>query len=806
MLSSASPQPETGSDHTPVLGDADRSLLHDTTFTKTSQELIQFVTTLRALGRVYLDLPRIVVIGNQSAGKSSLVEAISGISVPRDAGTCTRCPMECRLAHAADDWSCQISIRWEYDDAGDRLEEVQEVPFGVLLTDKAGVEPMLRRAQEAILSGSVSTPYRKYSNMDLEDVKRGRDPDGGKALAFSRNTICVDLKGPDLVDLSFVDLPGIVQNAEADVVKLVEDLVTSYVDGNCLILVALPMSDDIENQKAARIAKHADPQGLRTIGVLTKPDTIPPGSTKRRQLWLDVLEGRGHPLQHGYYCTRQPDDDQRLAGITPAEARDAERAFFRTTEPWAASTCPHRYGTHNLVRSISELLTRIISDCLPRLLGEVAVQLEATNRQLEPLPPALTVEPSAFVLDLVTRFCTDVAELVEGSSRRPQLVQANRGAYDAFKRAIVCTAPAFLPCENPQKPKSKKRQVSKYVPVQDERPAEQRRRVAETKFLYLDDVREHIRASVTRELPNNIPYPAKRSLIHDFQQTWALHTTACFDRVQRSFKATLTELIRHRFERFSHLKAVIGPAVMEQADLRADLTSAHLRTILRLETAPPFTQNTRDLAKRRDEQLAQYKHARANAPVVASGPSVFAWDDMDGDGSDEDGDGSDEDSGGDTDTAGLGRAAGPRTDLPFGVPRPVKRLSETERVRLRNALGELAKLGIVVAEEDLARLRPPDAWQEELEVMAEVRAYFQVSYKRFIDIVPLSIDLHFLYDYAEALQGVLIEKLRLGSANADARCTAYVAEDPHVVALRTALVVKKRKLEVVQKALCNFGL
>lgn len=96
--------------------------------------------------------------------------------------------------------------------------------------------------------------------------------------------------------------------------------------------------------------------------MLTKPDTIPAGSTKRRDMWLDVLEGREHALQHGYYCTRQPDDDQRLAGITPAAARTAEADFFRTTAPWSGSTCPHRFGTQNLVRSISELLTRIISD------------------------------------------------------------------------------------------------------------------------------------------------------------------------------------------------------------------------------------------------------------------------------------------------------------------------------------------------------------------------------------------------------------------------------------------------------------
>ena len=101
---------------------------------------------------------------------------------------------------------------------------------------------------------------------------------------------------------------------------------------------------------------------MSLTGVLTQPDTLPSGSTKRRQQWLDVIEGREHPLQHGNHCTHQPDDDQRLAGVTPSESRNTERAFFRTTEPWAASTCLHRYRRENLVQSISELLTRIISD------------------------------------------------------------------------------------------------------------------------------------------------------------------------------------------------------------------------------------------------------------------------------------------------------------------------------------------------------------------------------------------------------------------------------------------------------------
>ena len=96
--------------------------------------------------------------------------------------------------------------------------------------------------------------------------------------------------------------------------------------------------------------------------MLTKPDTLTAGSTKARSLWLEVLEGRRHPLRHGYYCTRQPDDDERTRGISGVDARAAELSFFQSTAPWSSSSHQHRFGTANLVQNLSALLTQIIRE------------------------------------------------------------------------------------------------------------------------------------------------------------------------------------------------------------------------------------------------------------------------------------------------------------------------------------------------------------------------------------------------------------------------------------------------------------
>ena len=130
-----------------------------------------------------------------------------------------------------------------------------------------------------------------------------------------------------------------------------------------------------------RLAEHADPSGMRTIGtsiyllgifqlflpqdvagVLTKPDLVTTAAHKAR--WMDVISGNDHPLKHGYYCTKQPDDDERANGITAEAARAAEADFFtKAASQWMARHVDtRRFGTPHLVTSLSNLLANMISE------------------------------------------------------------------------------------------------------------------------------------------------------------------------------------------------------------------------------------------------------------------------------------------------------------------------------------------------------------------------------------------------------------------------------------------------------------
>lgn len=110
--------------------------------------------------------------------------------------------MEIRLSGAPDGelWWCQIYIRFEFDAAGHKCS-VREVPFGPRIEKKEDVERMLRRAQAAVLNPTLDVSH--FVNMDDEELRAS-----AKTVLFSRNVVCVDLTGPGLVDLSFIDLPG----------------------------------------------------------------------------------------------------------------------------------------------------------------------------------------------------------------------------------------------------------------------------------------------------------------------------------------------------------------------------------------------------------------------------------------------------------------------------------------------------------------------------------------------------------------------------------------------------------------------
>ncbi|TFK32039.1 P-loop containing nucleoside triphosphate hydrolase protein [Crucibulum laeve] len=660
---------------------------------------------------MYFDLPRIAVIGGQSAGKSSLVEGVSGINVPRDSGTCTRRIIYlCTMSSSSASWSCSIALRKEYDSSGARLEASTTLAFGAEITDKAQVEIWLRRAQAAVLSPHLS-PEDFYTKTEAE-LKHATATDD-KMLTFSKNVVCVHVNDPDVTDLSFIDLPGLIQNSDPQAIDLVRDLVVSHIKGeNTLILITIPMSDDLENQQAVVLARNEDPDGERTIGsasntdigILTKPDTLGTGDLGARRKWKDILDGRysniKHHLKHGYYCVRLPNDEERGNDISRVESNRLASEFFDSTSPWNEVAERNRFGIPNFVDDISRLLVKLIANNLPKLRQNVESLLHDCTRDLDALPPLPSRDPVTEILLRINEFCSEFAKAVHGEKHK-HLVQASRERYAQFKTDILKTSPDFRPFVDHRHYRHPGSPDGEFTGTESAVPAKN-----------LMDVREVIAKSIGWELPGHVPFEATKKLILEFTRLWRAPSLECFNDVFRFASNLLEELIPTHFGQFGSLEKYVRSLVREQLERSKETGLLMLNKMLKLESEPLFTQNSHYMQASEEKWLQFYLDVHRKMP---------------------------------------------------------------------NYL----------------------AYHNELVVMANVRAYFQVGCKRIIDYIPLTVEHGLNQELSGQLPKALLSSF-FEDPNATEKMKQLLSEDPVLTAKREGLEGRKLRLLQIKERLDAF--
>ena len=159
----------------------------------------------------------------------------------------------------------------------------------------------------------------------------------------------------------------------------------------------------------------------RTLGVLTKPDNLPPGDDP--QQWLSVLGGKRFHVGHGYFVTKQPSSAELKVGISHLEARQEEDKFFQKS-PWKDTfrTYTPKFGTAALQAKLSELLAAEIATYLPGLKVEVKNELSEVEQQLAQLP-APSQNPYATVIETISKFHADMSHWLQGDLPKNQLMK-----------------------------------------------------------------------------------------------------------------------------------------------------------------------------------------------------------------------------------------------------------------------------------------------------------------------------------------------------------------------------------------------
>ena len=270
-----------------------------------------------------VNLPQIVVVGEQSAGKSSVLEAISHIRFPVDGNLCTRFATELVLRQASE----------------------TRVDVSVKFADDLKVPKSFNR------SG--------FHENDLPDIINEAKECMGFLQAgkgFSKDVLRLEIQGPKMYPLSLVDLPGIF-HAETETQssggrETVDELVKSYMQQkNSIILVVIEAKNNLASHVALDRVKNADLQRQRTIGVITKPDLTRPGFVdEATYLRLAKNQESSHKLHLGWHVLRNRAEDE-----PSLEGRDkVEESFFKAGA-WAAIPREDR-GIESLRKKLSRVL------------------------------------------------------------------------------------------------------------------------------------------------------------------------------------------------------------------------------------------------------------------------------------------------------------------------------------------------------------------------------------------------------------------------------------------------------------------
>ena len=422
------------------------------------KDLVKRIQNLSHLGieDSNITLPKICVVGDQSTGKSSLIEGISGIKVPRSAGTCTRCPMEINLCESEEGqgWKCVIYLSsryWYEPNPGRRPRNIsrrpdalgpwkpmgnQEDEVFVTLTDKEKVEEAIRWAQLAILNpGSNPNEYVPGNNSGTSTKPEEK---------FSPNVVRLDISAPNFPALSFYDLPGVISQAEHDeeayLVQLVENLVRKYVaQENCIILLTLTMTDDATNSSAARIIRDVKSAKERTLGVLTKPDKLS-GEDSHTQ-WVEMLDGTKFQLGHGYFVVRNNANPE----IDYLQAREEEDLYFESSF-WSGQMARHqeRFGVRRLQSALSNVLMTQIQKCLPSIIRQINEKAERIDIELSKLPDPPTENVQQILRDKLFKLGVKFNNIFNGGPGSSHLQKAWNHLVEDFQLALSTTRPRLI--------------------------------------------------------------------------------------------------------------------------------------------------------------------------------------------------------------------------------------------------------------------------------------------------------------------------------------------------------------------------
>ena len=432
--SSITPSP-TSSTASPDLPASSRDI--DRFYHVKVRPLLDAVDQLRGLlANEPIRLPSIVVVGDQSSGKSSVLEALSGVSLPRGQSITTRCPLILRLVNLTDGEDSKAVIdksalmngsRNTAQQANSKAERQQQQG------EADGPIPVAAAVPAAESTGPRPYAYISLTPLPTDKDKRITNLDdigsritalttqlAGSHVSISDRPIYLSVYRQHSPDLTLVDLPGLTRNPVGDqpkdIYQQIKRMIERYIESDeAVILNVMPASVDFPTCECVMMSKTVDPLGERSIGVVTKADLAEKGIRRKLERGVEELG-----LQLGVVAVRCRSQEENDRGVTWEVSREMEKMFFRS-HPELGALADNSGGSLALgISALAQLLTTIqeqkIRASLPGIRGTIRETLSTQRQLLAALPPTLTSysECRMRVDHLLSAYVTHVAALARG--------------------------------------------------------------------------------------------------------------------------------------------------------------------------------------------------------------------------------------------------------------------------------------------------------------------------------------------------------------------------------------------------------
>ncbi|KAJ3340596.1 vacuolar protein sorting-associated protein 1 [Gonapodya sp. JEL0774] len=394
----------------------------DTNLIKTINKLQDVFATVGVQNPI--DLPQIAVIGSQSSGKSSVLENIVGRDfLPRGSGIVTRRPLVLQL------------INRRLSTPSPTGSESPALTNGVSPSSPTSKEPTSSNGEPLEWGEFLHLPGKKFTNFDeiRDEIVRDTDAKVGRNAGVSDLPINLRVFSPNVLTLTLVDLPGLtkvpVNGQPQDIERLIKDMILKYITKpNAIILAVTAANTDLANSDGLKLAREVDPEGVRTIGVLTKIDLMDPGTDV-----VDILAGRIIPLRLGYVPVvnrgqRDIDTKKKIE-----RALDDERAFFENHPAYKSKA--QYCGTPFLARKLNMILMHHIRNTLPEIKAKISSGLQKYQAELAQLGDPLgdgNASQANLVLSVITEFCNEFRTVIDGTSQDLSSNELSGGARISY--------------------------------------------------------------------------------------------------------------------------------------------------------------------------------------------------------------------------------------------------------------------------------------------------------------------------------------------------------------------------------------